>query len=357
MLAIAVHTLNGQDNLVPYRVNGKFGFFNIATGKIVIPCIYQDVIPFSKKTGGTSWVKYNNSWQLIYTNGKAIFSAAYSEIKFPSETVYPICKNNLWGAVDILGNIISTYKYEDMSRFHFDMAKVKKNGRWGIINNKGSLIIPIEYIDIQIISNNLFAAYVKNEYFCLNKENKFIFKFTGKPEGMYSEGLLKLFCQSSLGARVKYVDMAGEVIIESKYCAGQRFNNGLAAVAKRDKNNIIKWGYINTKDKTIIPFKYEAAAPFDKDSGFAPVKYSGLWGMIDKKNRVIIPFKYEYLGYFKNGLAPIKKNNLWGYINLEGEIVIKPKYDYAFPFKDGFACVYVGNNPGYIDISGNEYWN
>lgn len=350
-------SLYGDTSLIPYRVKDKYGFNSLSQRKVIINCQYQDIIPF-KKGHNTTWVKEKGLWKLINKSGKPVIAQFYDKIKFPASVYYPVRKNNLWGAMDRLGNVIVKCRYEDMSRFFHGLAMFKLNNKWGILNNTGKIIIKPQYENLRILSDRLFACFDVNKrnYFCLNINNKKLFIISGTPEGRYSDGLLKVRCKTALGARIKYIDKEGKTIIPPSYYAGQRFNNQLASVAKYMKDQKIKWGYINTKNKIIIPFEYEEAAPFDVQNSLAPVKKNGKWGIINTQGKIVIPLRFDQIGYFKNGLAPIRIKKKWGYINLKGDVVIPLKYQYAFPFKEGIAYVIKNKNGGYIDIKGKEYW-
>lgn len=51
----------------------------------------------------------------------------------------------------------------------------------------------------------------------------------------------------------------------------------------------------------VIAPQYEAAGRFD--DGLAPVKQNGKWGYIDTDNQVVIPFRYDIAGLFNEGYA------------------------------------------------------
>ena len=52
-----------------------------------------------------------------------------------------------------------------------------------------------------------------------------------------------------------------------------------------------KWGFINKKGKTVIPFKYSFVGKYAY--GRIAAKFKGKMGYLDGKGKVVIPFKYE----------------------------------------------------------------
>ncbi len=127
-----------------------------------------------------------------------------------------------------------------------------------------------------------------------------------------------------------------------------------------------KWGYIDAKGDTKIPFKYDEASFFSE--GLAAVSQSGKYGFIDKKGVAVIPLKYEKADIFQDGgLAYVELGGKGGFINKTGTAVIPLKYDkwsYLFPrkchdcgimnsFINGKATVVLDGKCGNIDLKGN----
>ena len=125
-------------------------------------------------------------------------------------------------------------------------------------------------------------------------------------------------------------------------------SDGLVLVELNDK-----FGFIDTTDRVIIPFKYASADDFFE--GLARVQLNGKCGFIDKADREVIPFKYDWAWNFSNGLAPVKLNDRWGFIDKTGREVIPCEYDYVFNFSGRLARAQLNNKWGYIDKQGNWY--
>ncbi len=154
-----------------------------------------------------------------------------------------------------------------------------------------------------------------------------------------------------------------------------------------------KWGYVDSNNKVVIPFKYDEASDFSY--GLAAVKFYGKWGFIGKNGKVIIPFKYDEVKNFNDGFAYVKFKDEWFYIDendrkatkdrygnpevndsfvrfqkdkysmgyglkdKNGKIIFEPKYTRIGDFYNGFAMVeraYQIHNPfwGFINEKGVE---
>ena len=96
-----------------------------------------------------------------------------------------------------------------------------------------------------------------------------------------------------------------------------------------------KVGFVDSRGKEIIPFKYDntivektgsrtitrtiSLDEFRFTKGIALVLLKGKWGGIDKSGKVIIPIKYDYIGTFsENGEAYVKNGDHMNIIDRAG---------------------------------------
>jgi hypothetical protein len=100
-----------------------------------------------------------------------------------------------------------------------------------------------------------------------------------------------------------------------------------------------KFGFVNNKNKVVIPIEYEYAEPFRE--GLALIRINGKYGFINKRNVTVIPTIYENARSFHEGLASVSvvKNGKikYGFIDLQGKMIIEPKFAYASDFVNGLA--------------------
>ena len=144
------------------------------------------------------------------------------------------------------------------------------------------------------------------------------------------------------GRKWGYLDSVGEIRIKPQYEEVCAFFNGLAGVKKRGK-----WGFIDKQNSAVIPFDYDILKPVHRFKKFydynrtlfcnyegelcAPVCYKNKWGFIDTLNRTVIPFRYEDICINPNvetsRLFCVKVNNIWGFIDKKRNTVIKFVFD------------------------------
>jgi hypothetical protein len=109
-------------------------------------------------------------------------------------------------------------------------------------------------------------------------------------------------------------DFNGNIIVQPIFEEFQDFSEGLAPVMKRDKFGVEKWGFINTKGKTVIEFKY-SNKPSTFHDGLALVVPAGFeagfqYGYIDKSDNLI--FKIERSNYdFSSGKYYLFNQNVF----------------------------------------------
>ena len=130
----------------------------------------------------------------------------------------------------------------------------------------------------------------------------------------------------------------------------------MAKVKKGDK-----YGYVNLQGDLVIDTIYSNAYGFRE--GLAKVKMSGKWGVV--KGEEVIPFYYDEveegsigaiyyrdITAFYSGLLPVKLGEKWGFINQKGETIIDFNYDEVLSNSfEGYSIVLKGNKFFVINLS------
>jgi hypothetical protein len=129
-----------SEGLYPVRKNSKWGFANVS-GKVVIPCKYQSVEPFSK---GRSVVKNNKLAGVIDSTNKEILIPSYTDVILESNAI--IVKNNsLSGLFSNDGSMIIPCEYETMEFVRPDIVRAISKDKYQIVNlNTGKVIATSE---------------------------------------------------------------------------------------------------------------------------------------------------------------------------------------------------------------------
>ena len=78
-------------------------------------------------------------------------------------------------------------------------------------------------------------------------------------------------------------------------------------------------GYVNSQNQLIIPNKYSFAGDFIDN--LAIVKLEDKFGVINTKDETIIPFEYDAIELLDNGLYKVSKKNKELILNKKGKIV------------------------------------
>ena len=84
---------------------------------------------------------------------------------------------------------------------------------------------------------------------------------------------------------------------------------------------------MNSKFKVVIPFKYDDVGFFH--NGLVEVEKKHKYGVINKKNKTVIPFIYGYMSYdYEYKVYSVTKDlEKYGYIDRKGKVLVPLKYD------------------------------
>ena len=181
--------------------NGKWGFKDKITEKIVIPFKYDNAWDFNQHLDGLALVKLDGKNHYIDKNGN---KWKYDEMYTIKEGLILVMKNGKWGYIDKNKNEVIPLKYDDAWSFnqHLDglalvklngkshyidkngnkwkydeaygfaeglLAPVMKNGKWGYIDKNKNEIIPLKYDMADSFSKEGLALVKKdNSYFYIN---------------------------------------------------------------------------------------------------------------------------------------------------------------------------------------------
>lgn len=174
-----------------------------------------------------------------------------------------------------------------------------------IVNKDLKKVLTVKGYNYKVHGNFIFYSkpYTSKEKFAdysvlsstddiYNAEGKKINKEDYKIDNYDFFGMDSLLLVKNKLGKDLFINTNGDVVIDaSKYKEVEFFSNGLAAV----KNDEGKWGYINAKGATVIPFIYNEAKNFSKIS--AMVKTDEGYQLIDHKNKVIKKFDEGFSSY------------------------------------------------------------
>lgn len=234
-------------------------------------------------------------------DGLTIFESNMAPVKIivaKDDNGFPIYK---WGYVDknkapdeLAANALKIPAiYEEalpFNKYGIAWARMKneKEDYWELINTKGKRVGKRVYF----VSNSLSP----NE----------------RPVGDFTDSKL---CWVNEGSKFGYIDIKGNVKINSTYDVAGDFVDGIARVGRGDK-----YWFINTREKQISKYvEYEDALDFS--CGLGAVK-RGKWGFINKKGDEVISLQYDAVSQFVDDYAMVKMGKTFGIINNKGERII-----------------------------------
>lgn len=287
----------GDNQLIPYLKNGKYGFCT-PDKEILVECIFEQAEPFSD---GYALVRRSSGgYMFIDDKGKVLYPPENIHIQFAKS-------------------------------FQEGLAFIQTTEKKGFINTEG-----------QIVTHGFdYVEGFKNGLAIVDKS-----------ESVFSRNYLLVH---SNGPRVGVINKVGVEIIPCDFLACHRCENGsfkVTAIGYVDYNIIYdSAGNELPPPKNIIEFDP------DFKEGLFPTRYiEGGNGYTDKENNILVDAVYDNTYPFNEGFGRVFRNGRYGFINRRGEEVIPLKYRSASEFNNGLAFVNWLNGKGfYIDKMGNEY--
>lgn len=271
----------------------KYGYIDM-TGKIVIPCEYND------KAGA-----FRNGLAPVYNAAEAF-----------------------WGYIDKTGRLAIPYQYADASEFIYGVAVVQIGNRITLIDTTGREVMPSaeKYETAGILPQSIVAWNIEDGGFCF-------FDMTGQ---LVDGG---------------YDDVGGLDFYEFYELRDYDLSEVMIPVIKGGK-----YGYVNVAGKLVIPCRYADAEPFTGEYGMVREERNGSWIVIDRTGNKIatLPQKGSYAGegYFKISSNESGRTR-YGFANSTGQEIVPCKYAKVGNFSGGVATVSdFENKVGFVDTNG-----
>ena len=221
-----------EADLNPVEINGKYGYVDSSSGKMVIEAKYDEAHPFSE---GLAYVAMRRQGcRYIDKSGRVAISPENSGRDFHEGLAVAAGKvatsgsdanKTKWGFIDHTGKFVIPPQFDEVYDFSQGLAKVHKEFKFGFIDCAGRVVIPLQFSNATVFSEGLAAA----------KPSKEKAQAAGIP-----------------------LDPLGRV----------------------------PWGYIDSTGKFVIPPQFSLAGVFSE--GLAHVNAEGFWGFIDQTGKPVI---------------------------------------------------------------------
>jgi hypothetical protein len=203
------------------------------------------------------------------------------------------------------------------------LAVIKSNGKYGCINNHGKIIIePIWDCILQGHKNKQILVEKDSLYGFIDKKGKIIIKPQYKDAKIFYEGLAAV----GNGKKYGFINLKGDTVIPFIYDdIFLGFSNGLSDVTKNDS-----CGYIDKNGKVVIPLLYETCYPFESDLAHIET-FDGKTLLVNKKGETLTYDKEKYKNKDLWGLnsypGSFKTKTGQGRMNDKGDTIVPPIYD------------------------------
>lgn len=353
--------------VVPFKVYAnEFHYSEIITPK------YEEARAFSEDLAA---VKKDNKWGYIDINEKTV-------IEFKYDIAYSFSENKAvvgiekfeevewyegkqkvmyWGIIDkndkysplILADgtkfrtVIDSYYWEDDESLEYIEKYFSQTNQF--------------FYNGMLLMSEFEEPYI----FSFDENGNEIFGDIGySPAHAPTEGVVAVY---GIGSDfVGYVDLkTGDLLFKEKYFIITRpFNQGLAAVLIFDEETFdYYWTFVDRSGKLWDKIKFEnfyvqniyGEYRIFNDNSLASLKdFNGKWGAINKKGETVIPFKYEGLKAFTEGVAGFERDGKFGFVDIYGNEIIKPQFDDVSSFYNGLAVVRQGDKAYCIDKQGKR---
>ncbi len=304
---------------------------------------------------GTAIATRGDKYGLVNRNGDILLSFAYDAISnYDNPEVYKLSAHHRCGLADTHGNLLTEIVYNDIRYENPGAIYLRKERNWGMCDITGTIIIPVIYEDVTYCANMIAMVKSASKWYVLNcrtgqlSHNHYdeVYKLTA---GVQTDNKMINGYYVKRGEKWGYIDSFGEIVIDIKYEALDKFDE--KGRARFILNN--RFGVIDCGGKVLIPAAYDYLDMFGNLS-VTVAQVGNNYGIINDKFEVVAPFEYDYIYSFNDQPSTVAyKDNYFGIISANGHLVSDFKYTYMENFKGGMALAF-DDAYGYVDHNGNE---
>lgn len=330
------------DDRIEVILNGEKKLLN-SDGSSKFDGDYEYMYPFAGITGASK-VKKNGKEIIVDSKGKPVFKKDFDTIGDFENGLASITLNGKMGFLTLddkyLVSPIYDSAYKDLTE---DYYQTKDNEMWGLILKDGTVIKPMSEAPITFKGDyGIIRIGQKQTY--INKSGKRLTSETFDYCNPVSDGMGRVMANS----KTSYINTSGKLMNRS-FDFGEDFSEGYACVYDSgryrfiDKNGVFVFG---------DAARYYSAKPFS--SGLAAfMADNGKWGYIDTKGKTVIQPQFEWAFNFGEGLAPVSRGGKFGFIDKSGKFAVQPVYDCVSEFEKGMAGMWKSGKFSYITSKGD----
>lgn len=231
---------------------------------------------------------------------------------------------------------------------------IKNGNDFGYVDWEGKIIINPQFASAGMFKNGIALVKTNGEdplYGFINEKGQYLINPTFKEATSFNEGIAFVVSENQAPKAIN--EKGEEVFVLQNAQSVFGFSEGLAAFSIEGKKGN-KWGFVDTKGKTIIAPQFDGVGMFS--DGFCPVLLNGKWGYIDKIGKIAINTQFQDVQPFINGKAIVSSNGKYGVIDEKGTFVINPQFNFLFADGDDYV-INSGGKIGWADKEGKIYIN
>ncbi len=304
---------------------------------------------------GTAIAKRGNKYGLVNRNGDVLLKFSYNEISnFDNPLMFKLTSSHLYGFADTFGNLMTEIAYNEILYESDSAIYLRKDRSWGMCDITGTIIVPVVYEDVTYCANLIAMVKSYSKWYVLNcktgelshESYDEVYRLT---TGVQTDNNMINGYYVKRGERWGYIDSFGEIVIDLKYDALDKFDkNGRARFLLNNK-----FGVIDCGGKILIPAAYDYLGMFGNLS-VTVAQVGNNYGIINDKFEVVAPFEYDYIYSFNDqGSTVAHKDGFFGIISTSGEHISDFKYTYMEDFNGLIALAFDGGY-GYVNHNGEE---
>jgi hypothetical protein len=301
MLSVAL--VNAQD-LKPQRdkATKKYGYVNKAK-EFVIPPTWDKADRFRD---GFAIVYMNKKEGLIDEKGTVIIEPQFDKIEKFKNNIAIVKESKKLGFVDNTGKILCEPKFDDLEDdFSSGIFHTKNGSTWGVIDISGK-----ELFEPQFLTKLKFDS--KGYSLAIKKIG------TGSYDPTYygivkRDGSIVLECE-----QLRVVPEGNRYIVSDKNGKWKVYDNDINPISTEFDNMESFLSGLTGSSKYI-------------NDGIIAAKLDNKWGFINEKGETLIPFKFDKIGAeghaFSQNLCAVKVGEKWGYIDKKGNFLKEPQFE------------------------------
>ena len=272
-----------QDGLMRALKNG-YSVVVTEKGKI-LPGEYQHINEF--KEALSSVKSKDNKWGFIDRSGKVVIPCEYEDAGNFSEGFAPVKKDGKWGYISRTGEVKIPFEFDKASDFSEEYAVVSKNGKAGFIDKNGVSPTGFVFHSAKPFRFGVAVAKKGDENHLINKkwETIYVSKSSISPFPV-GENVLSL--RAIVVPSPPLVNNDKVILRESDADrVYPEFKNSLLVFEKNRK-----FGAIDTDGNIVAPAKFDWVSILK--NGYLLVREGSKKGLMNKSGEYILKIKPEY---------------------------------------------------------------